>query len=61
MDTDLATQLISMRVGQTQAVAEIAIMRKSHEMEMLAIDMIDSAARPPPAPAGQGIHVDKRA
>ncbi len=53
-------QLLSMKMGQTQQLAQIAIMRKSHQMDMALADMIGEATRRVPPP-GQGRHVDKTA
>ena len=53
-------QLLSMKMGQTQQLAQIAIMRKSHQMDMALADMIGEATRRAPPP-GQGRHVDKTA
>lgn len=61
MIADVTAQLLSMQLGKTQALAQIAVIKKSHEMEMALIDMLDQASRPAPAPAGQGLIVDKRA
>lgn len=61
MNADVTAQLLSMQLGKTQTLAQIAVIKKSHEMEMALVDMIDRASRPAPAPAGQGLIVDKRA
>ncbi len=61
MSTDPAMQVLAMQLGKTQMLAQIAIIKKSHEIEMAMIDMIDQAARAAPAPKGQGQVVDKRA
>jgi hypothetical protein len=61
MSTDPAMQVLAMQLGKTQILAQIAILKKSHEMEMALIDMIDQTARSAPAPQGQGLLVDKRA
>lgn len=60
MNTDLATQLIAARTASTHHAAQIAMVKKAHEMEMNIIAMLDSAVKAP-APAGQGLAVDKRA
>jgi hypothetical protein len=61
MDMDLVTQLLSMRMGATQQAAQFAMVRKNHQMQMSLVDMLDQAVRSAPAPAGQGLVVDKRA
>ena len=59
--TDVAAQLIAMRTAGTQRAAQMAIIKKTHEMEMGLANMIAQAARVAPAPGGQGLVVDKRA
>ena len=61
MDSDLATQLVTLNAQQTQTLATIAVMRKQHQMEMAAVAMIDDAASKASAPPGQGTQVDKTA
>lgn len=61
MAGDLTTQLLSMQTGRIQQSAQIAIMRKNHQMDMALVDMIDDTLRNAPAPTGQGRVVDKRA
>ena len=61
MSTDPAMQVLAMQLGKTQMLAQIAIIKKSHEMDMAQIDMIDQTARSAPAPKGTGLIVDKRA
>lgn len=60
MTTDLATQLTMARLAATQHSAQIAIVKKNHEMEMALIQMLDQVARAAPPP-GQGKAVDKLA
>jgi hypothetical protein len=63
MAEDLTVQLLSMQQAGGRELAQIAVMRKQHEMEMAVVDMIDdvSSKAPPPAPQGTGLVVDKRA
>jgi hypothetical protein len=62
MDTmDITSQLLTMRAAGTQQAAQIAILKKSHEMEMSLINMIAEVAQSAPPPSGQGLVVDKRA
>jgi hypothetical protein len=56
---DVATQLMAM--GATQQSAAMAIMKKNHEMEMSLVNMVAEIAKSAPAPAGQGLVVDRRA
>ena len=58
---EVAAQLIAMRTAGTQQAAQIAIIKKNHEMEMGLVNMIAEVARSAPAPTGQGLVVDKRA
>jgi hypothetical protein len=59
--SDVATQLLSMRMAGTQQAAQMAILKKNHEMEMSLVNMLADVAKSAPAPAGQGLVVDKRA
>jgi hypothetical protein len=44
-------------------LAQIAVLRKQHEMEQAVVNLIDevSSKAPPPAPPGTGLVVDKQA
>lgn len=59
--TEVAAQLMAMRMAGTQQAAQMAMIRKNHEMEMSLVNMIADVAKSAPAPAGQGLVVDKRA
>ena len=62
MDTiDVTTQLLAMRMAGTQQAAQMAIIKKSHEMEMSLVNSLMEVARSAPAPSGQGLVVDTRA
>jgi hypothetical protein len=58
---DVAAQLVAMRAAGTQQAAQLAIIKKNHEMELGLLNMLADVARSAPAPAGQGLVVDKRA
>lgn len=58
---DVATQLIAMRMAGTQQAAQMAFLKRDHEMQMSIVNMVAEVARSAPAPAGQGLVVDKRA
>ena len=58
---DVATQLLAMRMAGTQQGAQMAIIKKNHEMEMSLVNMVAEVAKSAPAPSGQGLVVDKRA
>lgn len=60
MEMSAVTQLLSMKMGQTQQLAQIAILRKAHQMDMALADMVGEASRSAPPP-GQGRQVDKTA
>lgn len=57
---EIATQLAMMSTAKTQGQAQMAIVKKQHEMEMSLIAMIDEVVRSAP-PRGQGTQVDKTA
>lgn len=57
---DLATQMTALQGARTQFSAQIAIVKKNHEMEMALVNMVDQVARSAPPP-GQGTKVDKLA
>lgn len=59
--TDVATQLIAMRMAGTQQAASMAMLKKNNEMEMALVNMVAEIAKSAPAPSGQGMVVDKRA
>lgn len=63
MAEDLTLQLLSLQQSGTRQLAQIAVMRRQHQMDMAVVDMIDevtSKAPAPPAP-GTGRIVDRRA
>jgi hypothetical protein len=63
MAEDLTMQLLAMQQSGGRELAQIAVLRKQHEMEMAVVDLIDevSSKAPPPAAPGTGLVVDKRA
>jgi len=63
MAEDLTLQLLTLQQSGTRELAQIAVMRKQHQMDMAVVDMIDevTSKAPPPAPPGTGLVVDKRA
>jgi len=60
MDTDLASQLTAAQSSQTRFSAQVAIVKKNHEMDLALVQMVDEVARSAPPP-GQGTKVDKLA
>ncbi len=63
MAEDLTVQLLAMQQSGTRELAQIAVVRKQHDMDMAVLDMIDEVAgkAPPPAPPGTGLVVDRHA
>jgi len=63
MAEDLTIQLLAMQQAGGRELAQIAVLRKQHEMEQAVVNLIDevSSKAPPPAPPGTGLVVDKRA
>jgi hypothetical protein len=58
---DITTQLLAMRAAGTQQAAQMALIKKNHEMEMAIVNMVAEVAKSAPPPSGQGLVVDKRA
>jgi|KBSMisStandDraft_5_1062788.scaffolds.fasta_scaffold7885463_1 hypothetical protein len=63
MAEDLTIQLLAMQQAGGRELAQIAVLRKQHEMEQAVVNLIDqvSSKAPPPAPPGTGLVVDKQA
>ncbi|GHA26086.1 hypothetical protein GCM10007989_22260 [Devosia pacifica] len=62
MDTRLVSTVLAANMAATQNSAQVAILKKSHEMEMELVNMLtQSTAAQAPAPAGQGLKVDRTA
>jgi hypothetical protein len=57
---DVAETMINLQAVRTQSLAQIAVLKKSHEMQMDLISMLSEVARSAPPP-GQGTRVDKSA
>ena len=57
---DVAEMMVNMRATQTQSLVQIAMLKKSHEMQMDLITMLTDVAKSVPPP-GQGTRVDKSA
>ncbi len=60
MNTDLAMQMITMNTVQTQNSVQLAVLKKSHEMQTDLLETLMQTARSAPPP-GQGLKVDKLA
>ena len=52
--------MVNMLATRNQGLVNIAVMKKSHEMQMDLINMLSEVARSAPPP-GQGTRVDKSA
>ncbi|MGV8853696.1 MAG: hypothetical protein ACOH2L_03550 [Devosia sp.] len=60
MNSDLSTQMLAMNTVKTQNSVQIAVFKKQNEMQNELLVTLTQAALSP-APAGQGITVDKQA
>jgi iron-sulfur cluster repair protein YtfE (RIC family) len=58
---DMATQLIAMKQAGGRQLAQIAVLRKQHQMQQQLLDMIDEVTSKAPAPSGTGRVVDRHA
>jgi hypothetical protein len=60
MDIDPVASVLAARTASTQHTIQLAVLKKSHEMEMSLLQMIDQQVRAAPPP-GQGTRVDRLA
>jgi hypothetical protein len=60
MDSDIATNMLTARMAQTQHSVQIAVIKKNHEMQTEVINTLMQTALSAPPP-GQGLRVDKQA
>ncbi|MGN6489705.1 MAG: hypothetical protein ACTHLT_18050 [Devosia sp.] len=60
MDIDPVASVLAARTAATQNTIQLAVLKKSHEMELALLQMVDQQARAAPPP-GQGTRVDKLA
>lgn len=58
MDIDPVTSVLAARTAGTANAVQLAVLKKSQEMDMQLIGMIDQQVRAAPPP-GQGTKVDK--
>jgi hypothetical protein len=58
MDIDPVASVLAARTAATQNTIQLAVLKKSHEMELALLQMVDQQVRAPPPP-GQGTRVDK--
>ena len=62
MNADLAGIAVGLQMDAARQSAQIAILKKSHEMQMSLVAMLaDAGKAQPPAPEGMGRAVDKTA
>ena len=60
MDTDLSMQMLTMNTLSTQNSVQIAVFKKSHEIQTDLLETLMAAAKAAPPP-GQGLKIDKSA
>jgi len=60
MNTDLSTQMLAMNSASTQNSIQIAVFKKQHDMQTELLNTLTQSALAP-APAGQGVKIDKQA
>lgn len=60
MDTDLSMNLLAARAAMTHHSAQIAVIKKAHEMQTDLIKTLMQTALSPPPP-GQGTRIDRSA
>lgn len=60
MNTDLSTQMMAINAASTQNSVQLAVLKKQHDMQNELLTTLTQAALSP-APAGQGIKIDKQA
>jgi DNA-binding FadR family transcriptional regulator len=58
---DTTSELLALRAAGNQQLATLAVMRRTEQMEQALVRTIEASAAKPPAPPGQGRHVDKQA
>ncbi len=56
---ELANSVMAAKQTATLQSAQIKIMKKQNEMQMMLVNMLSEAASSAPLPAGQGTIVDK--
>ena len=61
MSADIVSTVMLTLASRTQQLVQIAVLRKSQQMQADMLQMIDDVTKSAPAPAGQGQAVDKRA
>lgn len=59
--SDMALAAVATKQSQTQHLAQIAMVKKQHEMEMSLVNMLTQAVENAPRPDGTGSVVNKTA
>ncbi len=59
--SDIAPALVATKQAQTLHTAQIAMVKKQHEMEMSLVNMLTQAVENAPRPDGTGTIVNKSA
>ncbi|UXN74697.1 putative motility protein [Devosia sp. A8/3-2] len=60
MDSDLATQMVTMRTAVTQNSVQMAVLKKTHDSEATLLNTLLQSA-PAAPPPGRGLKIDKQA
>ncbi len=60
MNTDLSTQVMSMKATQLQTSVQLAVFKKAHDMQTDLLETLMQTALSAPPP-GQGTRIDKQA
>jgi hypothetical protein len=60
MNADLSSQMLAMNTIKTQNSVQIAVFKKQNEMQNELLTTLTQSALAP-APAGQGVKIDKQA
>jgi hypothetical protein len=60
VNADLATQMVTTRAAQTQSSVQLAVFKKTHDMQTDLLETLMASALSAPPP-GQGLKVDKQA
>lgn len=61
MKMDLTTQALELQQSQTQAKANMIMLKKQFEMDKMLVQVVDAVTQSAPLPSGQGTRLDKSA
>lgn len=59
MNIDPTSQALALQQSQTQAKANIIMLKKQFEMDKMLVEMVDAVSQSATLPSGQGTRVDK--